>query len=109
VANFQVARWKGEDILFAFEGGLNFQHGHGHGHPKILNRHYETVKDVRGGNSMLIDTHEFHIVDEKTALVESYSPVPFELKAYGAGPKSQWIVNAVFQEIEIETGRLLFE
>ncbi|KAE8452474.1 hypothetical protein EG329_000376 [Mollisiaceae sp. DMI_Dod_QoI] len=107
--NFQAGRYKGEDVLFAFEGHRNGGKGHGHGHVKILNKNYETIKEVRGGGNALLDLHELKIVDEKTALVESYGPTPFELQEYGAGPRSQWIVDAIFQEIDIETGRLLFE
>jgi hypothetical protein len=98
VTNFQTAKWKGEDILFAIEASRNIKHGHGHGHVKILNRNYETIKEVRGGKNALLDIHEFHIVDEKTALVEIYKPIPFDLKTYGAGPKSQWIIEALFQD-----------
>lgn len=124
--NFQSARLTGENILFAFEGSRNTQHGHSHGHAKILNGNYETIKEVRSGRHQLMDLHEFRIVDEKTALVEIYQPVPFDLHAYGASRVSQWIVDARFQggisqntcklrlltlstEIEIETGRLHFE
>lgn len=95
--NFQVAKWEGEDILFAFEGSRNTAHGHSHGHAKLLNRNYETVKEVRGGNHEVLDLHEFHIVDQKTALVESYSPLPYDLQRYGTKPESQWIVDARFQ------------
>jgi len=95
-ANFQAARLNGEDILFAFEGSRNTKHGHSHGHAKILDRNYETIKEVRGGNHGLLDLHEFHVVDEKTALVETYAPVPFELREYGTTAKSQWIVDARF-------------
>jgi hypothetical protein len=97
VTNFQAAKWKGKDILFAIEASKNAEHGHGHGHVKILDQHYETIKEVRGGNSALLDIHEFHVVNEKTALVESYKPVPYNLRRYGAGPANQWIVEAVFQ------------
>jgi hypothetical protein len=97
VANFHVSRWNGEDVILAFEASRNTKHGHGHGHAKILNSHYETIKEVRGGNGALLDIHEFHVLNEKTAVVESYKPIPYELKRYGLGPKSQWIVDAVFQ------------
>jgi hypothetical protein len=97
VANFQAAKWNGENVLFAFEASRTMIHGHGHGHAKILNQHYETIKEVRGGNSALLDIHEFHILDEKTAVVESYKPIPYNLKTYGLGPKSQWIVDAIVQ------------
>lgn len=95
--NFQVAKWNGEDVLFVFEGSRNANHGHSHGHMKILNKSYETIKELRGGNHAVIDLHEFQIVEEKTALVESYRPTPFDLKKYGAEAKSQWIVDAIFQ------------
>lgn len=95
--NFQSAKYKGEDVLFAFEGSRNTKHGHSHGHAKILNKNYETIKEVRSGNHALLDLHEFEIVDGKTALVESYRPVPYDLTKYGAKPESQWIVDATFQ------------
>ncbi|KAE9379535.1 hypothetical protein N431DRAFT_397928 [Stipitochalara longipes BDJ] len=107
--NFQVAKYKGEYVLFAFEGSRNTKHGHSHGHAKILNKNYETIKEVRSGNHALLDLHEFEIKDEKTALVESYRPVPYELSKFGAEKTSQWLVDATFQELDIETGRLLFE
>ncbi|KAF4630138.1 hypothetical protein G7Y89_g8002 [Cudoniella acicularis] len=107
-ANFQVARWEGKEVLFAFEGTRN-GHGHSHGHVKILDERYETVKEVRGGNHELVDLHEFHVVDEKTALVESYHPLPYDLRPYGANEESQWIVDARFWELDIETGRVIFE
>jgi Arylsulfotransferase (ASST) len=96
-ANFQAAKYKGEDVLFAFEGSRNTKHGHSHGHAKILNRNYETIKEVRSGNHALLDLHEFEIVSGRTALVESYRPAPYDLRKYGAKPESQWIVDATFQ------------
>jgi hypothetical protein len=74
-------------------------HGHGHSHAKILNQDYETIREVRTGSASVPDLHEFQIADEKTALVEIYQPVPFDLISYGAGPESQWLVDARFQGI----------
>ncbi|KAH8820243.1 ASST-domain-containing protein [Xylogone sp. PMI_703] len=100
--NFQAAKWNGKDIIFAFEGSRNAPHGHSHGYAKILDNNYETIREIRGGNHELLDLHEFHIVDERTALVEVYHPLPYDLQRYGLKPNSQWI-------IDIKTGRLLFE
>jgi hypothetical protein len=97
VGNFQVARWQNENVIIAFEASRNTKNWHGHGHAKILNGQYETIKEVRGGHGALLDIHEFHVLDEKTAVVVSYKPVPYELKRFGAGPKSQWIIDAIFQ------------
>lgn len=107
--NFQAARWLGQDVLVSFEGDHNAAYGHGHGHVTILNQHYETVRELRAGKHKMIDKHEFHVVDGKTALVQIYQPVPRNLEEWAEKPEQQWIVDAVFQELDIATGELLFE
>ncbi|KAL2020597.1 hypothetical protein VTK56DRAFT_8185 [Thermocarpiscus australiensis] len=107
--NFQAARWKGKDILFSFEGDHNAGYGHGHGHITIMDQHYETIRELCAGNHKIVDKHEFHIINEETGLIQIYQPVPRNLTAWGASPEQQWIVNAIFQEVDIATGALLFE
>jgi hypothetical protein len=69
----------------------------GHGHTTFLDQNYETIRELRAGNHRLTDKHEFHIINEKTALIQIYQPVARNLSAYGASHKQQWIVNAIFQ------------
>lgn len=107
--NFQKARYKGEDILFSFEGSHNPYYGHGHGHITLLNKNYETIKELRAGKHKVSDKHEFHIINEKTALIQIYQPVPADLTPYNATPEQQWIVDSIFQELDIETGEVLYE
>ncbi|PKY02315.1 hypothetical protein P168DRAFT_273416 [Aspergillus campestris IBT 28561] len=107
--NFQMARWKGKDVLFCFEGDHNPGYGHGHGHTTFLDQHYETIRELRAGNHKITDKHEFHVINEETALIQIYQPVPMDLTPWGASPEQQWIVDAIIQELDIETGELLFE
>ncbi|KZF24813.1 hypothetical protein L228DRAFT_267119 [Xylona heveae TC161] len=107
--NFQAGRWKGKDILFSFEGDHNAGYGHGHGHVTFMDHHYETVRELRAGSHKLVDKHEFHIINEQTGLIQIYQPVPRDLTQFGASPEQQWIVNAIIQELDISTGKLLFE
>lgn len=72
-------------------------HGYSHGHVKILDGSYETIREVRGGGHELIDLHEFEVAGEKTAVLESYVPIPADLTEYGAVLESQWIVDGRFQ------------
>ena len=95
--NFQAARWKGQDVLFAFEGAHNGLHGHGHGHHTILDQHYQTVRELRAGHHLLSDKHEFIILDEKTALFQIYHPMQINLTPYGGTDDQSWIVDARFQ------------
>ncbi|KAI0894709.1 ASST-domain-containing protein [Annulohypoxylon nitens] len=107
--NFQAGRWRGKDILFSFEGDHNPGYGHGHGHITIMDNHYETIRELRAGNHKLVDKHEFHIINEETGLIQIYQPVARDLKAWGGCAEQQWIVNSIFQELDIATGKLLFE
>ncbi|KAF5123488.1 hypothetical protein E5D57_011401 [Metarhizium anisopliae] len=107
--NFQAGRWKGKDVLFSFEGDHNAGYGHGHGHITFVDQRYETIRELRAGNHKLVDKHEFHIVNEETGLIQIYQPVPRDLTKWGASPEQQWIVNAIIQELDISTGKLLFE
>jgi len=96
-ANFQAARWKGQDVLFSFEGAHNPGYGHGHGHVTILDQHYESIRELRAGNHKISDKHEFHVVNEETGLIQVYQPVPRNLSEFGGSPEQEWIVNAIFQ------------
>ncbi|GME49449.1 hypothetical protein MMC22_008311 [Neofusicoccum parvum] len=106
--NFQAGRWQGQDVLFAFEGSHNGLHGHGHGHHTILDNHYRTIKELRAGDHMLSDKHEFIIHDEKTSLIQIHHPLPTDLTAYGGDSTQRWIVDSRFQELDIATGAVLF-
>jgi hypothetical protein len=132
-SNFQAGRWKGEDVLFGFEGAHNPGYGHGHGHVTFLNQHYDTIHELRAGNHKISDKHEFRIVNEETGILQVYQPVRRDLSEFGGSPQQQWIVNAIFQgmsdskaflilvkirteesdevctELDIATGKLLFE
>ncbi|KAF3055264.1 hypothetical protein GL218_07659 [Daldinia childiae] len=107
--NFQAGRWRGKDILFSFEGDHNPGYGHGHGHITIMDNHYETIRELRAGNHKLVDKHEFHIINEETGLIQIYQPVARDLTAWGGSVEQQWIVNSIIQELDIATGKLLFE
>ncbi|RDW59237.1 hypothetical protein BP5796_12161 [Coleophoma crateriformis] len=109
IGNFQAKKWKGLPVLTAFEGSLDSMHGHGYGHVTLLDQNYDVVKVVRGGNHRLISIHEATIINEETLLVEVYQPVARDLSAYGGSKDMQWIAEGIFQEVNIETGELLFE
>lgn len=97
VGNFRVTRWQGQDVLQAFQGTLDSFHGHGFGHPTLLNSHYESVREIRCANHRIVSIHEFRIVNERTALIESYQPTPMDLSPYGGSADQQWIADAIIQ------------
>jgi Arylsulfotransferase (ASST) len=57
----------------------------------------------------LLSAHEFHIVHGKNVLIEVPVPVLTDLRPWGGDKAQRWIVSNGFQEIDIETGELIFE
>ncbi|KAK4171080.1 Arylsulfotransferase [Triangularia setosa] len=107
-ANFQATRYKDRPVLQAFQGCLARKHAHAYGTPVLLDQSYQPVTMVQSLNK-LISFHEFRIVNEKTALVQIQQPILADLTVYGGSKDQKWIVDDIFQEVDIETGETLFE
>lgn len=76
-----------------------------------MDSRYRVVQTVEAvGAASTTDMHEFRLIDQgKRALVTIYQPRAYDLGAFGIGPGMGWIQDSVFQEIDVETGELLFE
>ena len=103
--DFKVQRYRGEPVLTWWEGVHN---GYGQGEYLILDSSYREVARVRAGNGYDGDHHEFLITPEDTALITIYHKVPMNLSRVG-GSRDGIAVDGIFQEIDIETGEVLFE
>lgn len=77
----------------------------------IMDNQYRVVRTVEAvGAATQTDMHEFRLINRgRTALVTIYQPRAYDLGAFGVGPGLAWIQDSVFQEIDVETGELLFE
>jgi len=73
-----------------------------------MNKNYQLVKNFTAVGSTLGDVHEFMITKNDTALVTVYVRTPWDLSAFGFDGQG-FIYDGVFQEIDLATGRLLFE
>ncbi|KAH7145650.1 ASST-domain-containing protein [Dactylonectria estremocensis] len=109
VANFQAATYQGHPVLQAFQGTIDPRHGRGHGTLQLLDHHYRPVAQVQSVTNKIPSIHELRIIDGKTALIEIYDPVPYDLTPYGGSREQNWIVDSILQEVDIETGELIFE
>lgn len=106
--------YKGEEHLCYFQGE---QHqGFARGHGVIMDKHYRIVRTVESsGAGASSDMHEFRLTpfsNGTTALMTVYQPRMYDLTT-NPGFKIKggmgWIVEGVFQEIEVDTGRVVFE
>ena len=109
--DLKVQKYRGEDYL-TFWLGDDTDRGHGDGKYYMLNSSYDVVHEITAKNNMWADLHDFVITSESTALLVVFQPVKADVR--GAGRKfndlwNQAAWDCVFQEIDIETGDLLFE
>ncbi|KAK5175626.1 uncharacterized protein LTR77_000765 [Saxophila tyrrhenica] len=110
----RVCQYHGEDHLCFFTGE---QHqGFSRGHGVIMDKHYRTVRTIEAhGAGATSDMHEFKMApyaDGKSVLMTVYQPRQYDLTTnprFNVKDGMGWIVEGVFQEIEIDTNKLLFE
>ncbi|KAH6637961.1 ASST-domain-containing protein [Boeremia exigua] len=106
--DFKTQTYKGQPVLTFWSGEL--KNGYGRGSYYILNQSYIEIarfQVARFGNDMG-DIHEFIITGDDTALVPTYHAIPWDLTETG-GVENGWLFDNTIQEINIETGELVFE
>lgn len=99
--------YRGERFLtFQMDGdGGNQSEGYWY----MMDSSYTVRYRLRPGNGLPhADMHEFQLTDDDTALVISTVPVQYDLSNIG-GSKEGWIEDCYFQELDIETGAVLFQ
>ena len=105
-ADFRTQTYRGKPVLTWWQGtGLG---GLASGVDYIYDQHYRKIAEVRAGNGYTADGHEFLITPQNTALILSYATATADLTSIG-GPANQTVVDGIVQEIDIRTGRVLFQ
>jgi hypothetical protein len=104
--DFKVQRYRGRPVLTWWEGSVVA--GHGVGEYVIFDDSYREISRVRAGNGFEGDLHEFLITPEDTALLTAYEAVPADLSPAG-GAEHGIVWDGIAQEVDIQTGEVLFE
>jgi hypothetical protein len=105
----QVCNYQGEPHLCFYQGTQLVGWGHGHG--IIMDKHYRIVKSVEAGSYQAAsDMHEFMLLpDGKSALLTQYRRSAADLCQWGICNGLGYIQQGAFQEIDVETGNVLFD
>jgi hypothetical protein len=104
--NLEVQTYRGAPVLAYWRGRV--VNGHGEGWYVLKDHGYRTIAEVHAQGPYEGDLHEFVLTPEGTALFTCYGTATADLTALG-GAKDGRYYNGVVQEVEIATGRLLFE
>ena len=96
--DFRVQRYHDNPVLTWYQSGVGY----------VADSSYKIIATVHAGNGLDLDGHEFALTPEGTALVTIAHGVPYDLSSVG-GPKDGIVVDGIVQEIDVATGRVLFE
>jgi hypothetical protein len=107
VTDFRVQRYRGKPVLTWWRGRLSDQ-GVGDGWYAVYDDKYKSIAEVRPGNNLVGDVHEFLITKRNTAVFTVYHRLPLDLTSIG-GPKEGKIFDGIVQEVDIRTHKVLFE
>ena len=104
--DFRASSYQDEPVLTWWQGKAAGEYGGGIG--IIADSAYRVVATVKGGNGYPVDIHEFRLTPQGTALVIAYRSVKWDIRALN-GPRDHALVDSIAMEIDIKTGRVLFE
>jgi hypothetical protein len=97
--NLKVQSYRGKGVLTWMDGVNEYV---------IFDHSYREMARFGAGNGRDGDHHEFLISPQDTALITVYSPVPRDLSSIG-GLKDDTLWQGIIQELDIESGEVLFE
>jgi hypothetical protein len=104
--NFRVQRYRDSPVLTWWEGYIEL--GHGVGEYVIADAAYRPVRRIQALGGLRGDLHEFVITPRGTALLTSYVVTQADLSGVG-GARAGSVQDAIFQEIDLASGRLLLQ
>jgi Arylsulfotransferase (ASST) len=105
-SDFRTQTYKGRPVLTWWQGtGFG---GLAKGTDYIYNDKYQQIATVQAGNGLSADGHEFLITPQNTALILAYTTATADLTSIG-GPANQTVIDGVVQEIDIKTGKVLWQ
>jgi hypothetical protein len=106
ITNFGVQAYQNRPVLTWWQGKIEY--GHGVGSYVIADDSYEQIAHVQAGNGLQGDLHEFLLTSSGTALLTSYVITHADLRSVG-GSRSGTVQDAIFQEVDVASGRVLLE
>ncbi|OAQ91350.1 arylsulfotransferase protein [Purpureocillium lilacinum] len=106
IYNLMVQRYRGHNYL-TFWAGNDAVGGHGAGTYYMLDEAYTLRHTIKAGNNLQGDLHDFRLTDRGTALMTVYEVREHDLSSMGKKKGPIW--DCLIQEMDIETGDVVFQ
>lgn len=103
---FSIQNYRGQPSLTWWEGVV--QSAHGYGVSIIGDASYRQLVTIKAGNHLQTDLHDLFLTSRGTAYITAYETRNMNLTSVG-GPQSQRTFVGHVQEIDLKTGRMLWD
>ncbi|KAF4549192.1 Hypothetical protein D9617_23g006070 [Elsinoe fawcettii] len=101
-----VQSCKGVDYITFWSGKQLYDRPAGNNY--IFDSEYNLKYNISTqGHLEVADSHEIFITPECTAIISAFQTRPYNFGPFG--PENSWLKDSYFQEIDLATGKLLFE
>ena len=105
--DFRAQTYRARPVLTWWQGTIT-KAGTGRGTYEIYDSSYKEIATLKAGHGYDGDLHEFQLTPRGTAFIPIYHEVSADLRSVG-GPKSGYAEDSIVQEIDIKTGKIVFE
>ena len=108
--DLKAQTYRNKPVLTWWEGTIGGTGGQGVGQGEfvIADQSYREITRIRAAGTEQADQHDLVLTPRNTALFWVYDPIPYDLTALG-GPADGVLHDGLLQEIDIATGRKVFE
>ncbi|WP_229067398.1 arylsulfotransferase family protein [Actinoplanes sp. DH11] len=108
--DFKPQTYRGRPVLTWWEGTIGGTGGQGVGQGEfvVADQSYREITRIRAAGTEQADQHDLVLTTQGTALFWVYDPVAYDLTGQG-GPADGVLHDGVLQEIDVATGRKVFE
>ena len=105
--DFRAQTYRGKPVLTWWQGTIS-KAGTGRGSYVVYDTSYHQIATVKAAHGLDGDLHEFQLTPRGTAFIPIYHEVRVDLRSVG-GPKNGYAEDSIVQEIDIATGKVVFE
>ena len=105
-ADFRVQSYQGRTVFTWWESDSTGLAAYAAGRDIITDLDHRVIATIETHAGVSPDEHEFLITPRGTALITSYVKTRIDLSRHGGSAKG-WVMNGVFEEIDIATGTVL--
>jgi hypothetical protein len=106
-SDFRAQSYRGKPVLTWWQGIIS-KAGIGRGTYEVYDASYHEIATVKAAHGLDGDLHEFQLTPRGTAYITIYHEAPVDLRPVG-GPKDGYAEDSVVQEIDVATGKVVFE